>query len=94
MLRAKERKIAKLNRGRWRFIYVLKIDCKGKRTIGKVNKGINVKKNNRFKKLKLKKEKKKKKRKTPQNCKSPTNKEAEVYDNNKNVTEEKKSSKA
>ena len=34
------------------------------------------------------------KRKTPQNCKSPTNKEAEVYDNNKNVTEEKKSSKA
>ena len=46
MLRGKERKnrYAKLNRGKWRFIYVLKIDCKGKRTIRKANKGINVKK--------------------------------------------------
>ena len=46
MERGKERKnrYAKLNRGKWRFIYVLKIDCKGKRTIRKANKGINVKK--------------------------------------------------
>ena len=51
-------------------MYVLKIDCKGKRTIGKSNKGKNVKKNNRFKKLKLKKGK----RKTPQNSKSPPTK--------------------
>ena len=48
---------------------MLKINCKEKRTVGKANKGINVK-NNRFKKLKLKKEKRKKK-KTSQNCKIP-----------------------
>ena len=42
-------------------LYTLKINCKGKRTVGKANKGINVEKNhNRFKKLKLKKEKKRK----------------------------------
>ena len=45
MLKGKEKiKETKLNRGKWRFIYVLKIDCKGKRTIRKANKGINVKK--------------------------------------------------
>ena len=49
----------------------------GKRTVRKVNKGINVEENNRFKNIKKRKEKqwKKKeniKRKTPQNCKSPT----------------------
>ena len=32
----------------------LKINCKRKRTVGKANKGINVEKNNRFKKLKIK----------------------------------------
>ena len=53
-------------------LYTLKINCKGKRTVGKANKGIDVEKNNsRFKKLKLKKEKRKE-RKTSQNCKSPT----------------------
>jgi len=72
MLKGKERnkrknRYAKLNRGRWR------INCMGKRTVGKVNKGINVEKNNRFKKTKKKWKKKEKiKRKTPQNCKSPT----------------------
>ena len=40
-------------------LYTLKINCKEKRTVGKANKGINVK-NNRFKKLKLKKRKEKK----------------------------------
>ena len=45
MLRGKERKkrknrYAKLNVGR----YTLKINCKGKRTVGKANKGINIKK--------------------------------------------------
>ena len=43
-LRGKEGKnrYGKLNRGRWRFIY--EINCKGKRTVGKANKGINVEK--------------------------------------------------
>ena len=37
MLRGKERKkrCAELNRGRWRDIYTLKVNCKGKRTVGK-----------------------------------------------------------
>jgi len=34
-------------------LYTLKINCKGKRTVGKENKEINVDKYNRFKKLKL-----------------------------------------
>ena len=39
---------------------MLKINCKGKRTVGKSNKGINVEKYNRFKEIKiLKKEKRK-----------------------------------
>ena len=51
---------------------MLKIN-KGKRTVGKANKGINVEKIIIvFKKLKRKKEKRKKNRKTPQNGKSPT----------------------
>ena len=46
MLRGKERKErknrhAKLNRGR-KDLYTLKVNCKGKRTVGKVNKGTNV----------------------------------------------------
>ena len=44
-------------------LYTLKINCKGKRTVGKANKGINVEKNNRFKKLKIKFKKREKKRK-------------------------------
>ena len=49
MLRGKERKkrknrYAKLNRSRKEDLYILKINCKGKRTIGKVNKRMNVEK--------------------------------------------------
>ena len=56
MLGGKERKerknrYAKLNRGRWRSIYI-KDYLQGERTVGKAKKGINVEKN-RFKKLKL-----------------------------------------
>ena len=48
MLRGTERKerknrYAKLNRGRWRFIYI-KDTLQGKSTLGKTNKGINVEK--------------------------------------------------
>ena len=61
---------------------MLKINCKGKRTVGKANKGINVENNNnRSKKLKLKKEGKK----TTPELQKP-NIEAEVHSNNKNVT--------
>ena len=35
-------------------LYTLKINCKGKRTVGKANQGINEEKYNRFKKLKIK----------------------------------------
>ena len=35
-------------------LYTLKINCKGKRAVGKANKGINVGKCNRLKKLKVK----------------------------------------
>ena len=34
-------------------VYALKISCRGKRIVGKTNKGISVEKCNRFKKLKL-----------------------------------------
>ena len=74
-------------------LYLLKINCKGKRTVGKANKGINVEKNIiGLKKLKLKK---REKRKTPQNCKSPTERQKFIT-TIKNVTEgkKKKSSKA
>ena len=56
---------------------MLKINCKGKRTVGKANKGINIEKIKGLK-LKLLKEKKKRKkkkgekRKMPQNCKNQT----------------------
>jgi len=42
MLRGKERKnrYVKLNRGK-EDLYILKINCQGKRTVGKANKGIN-----------------------------------------------------
>ena len=48
MLRGKERKkrkhrYANLNR-QMKKLYTLKINCKGKRTVGKANKGINVEK--------------------------------------------------
>ena len=45
-------------------MYTLKINCKGKRTVGKANKGINVEKNNNsFEKLKIKNIEKKKNKK-------------------------------
>ena len=49
MLRGKERnkrknRYAKLNRGNKEYLYTLKINCKGKRTVGKAKKGINVEK--------------------------------------------------
>ena len=46
MLRGKERKkrYAELNRGRWRDIYTLKVNFKGKRTVGKA-KGSTCRKN-------------------------------------------------
>ena len=43
-------------------MYTLNINCKGKRTVGKGDKGINVEKYNRFKKLNYKKEKREKNR--------------------------------
>ena len=39
---------------------MLKINCKGKIIVGKANKGISRKNNNRFKKLNLKKERERK----------------------------------
>jgi len=50
------------------------MNCKEKRTVGKANKGINVEKNNRFKKLRIKikkrERKKKKKGKLPRTPKA------------------------
>ena len=67
-------------------LYTLKVNCKGKSTVGKANKRINVEKNyNRFKKIKIKKREKKKKENFTELQNS--NVEAEVYNNNKNVTE-------
>ena len=63
-------------------LYTLKINCKGKRTVAKANKGINVENNNKFKNLKLKKEKRKKKEESSTELQKP-NVDAEVYDNNK-----------
>ena len=42
-------------------LYILKINCKGKRTVGKANGEINVEKIQQVKKIKLKLEKKEKK---------------------------------
>ena len=85
----KKNRYAKLNRGRWRrYIYTSKINCKGKRTIGKANKGINIEKN--LIDLKnLKREKKK--GKLHRTAKAQV--EVEVYINNKKFDRGKKSSK-
>jgi len=61
------------------------MNCKEKRTVGKANKGINVEKNNRFKKLRIKikkRERKKKKKENSPELQKP-NVEAEVYNNKK-----------
>ena len=79
MLKGKERK---KRQKKWIYkqievdedLYKLNINWKGKRTIGKANKEINVEtiiiglKN----KIKKREKKNKQKRKTPQNCKIPT----------------------
>ena len=44
-------------------MYILKINCKGKRTVGKANKGINVEKYNTFLKIKIIKKRREKKKK-------------------------------
>ena len=84
----KERKdrYGKLNRGDKEDLYALKISCKGKRTVGKSNKGVIG-----FKKLKLKKKEKKggkkggrmKKEKKENSAElQKPNREEEVYSNN------------
>ena len=85
----KERKNrhTKLNKVDKGDLYILKINCKGKRTVGKANKGINVEKII----IGLKIRKKEKKRKSLQNCKSPM--QRQVITTINNVTEEKKKEK-
>ena len=66
MLRGKKRKkeqICKVVEINEEDLYTLKINCKGKRTVGKASEGINVEKYNRFKKLKIKIIKKRKEKK-------------------------------
>ena len=70
--KGKKEQICKVKQVDKEDLYILKINCKGKRTVGKANKGINVEKNNnRFKKLNSnqKREREEKKRKIPQNDK-------------------------
>ena len=63
-------------------IYISKINSKGKRTVGKANKGVNVEKYNSFLKIKIiKKRGGKKKEENPTELQKP-NVEAEVYNNN------------
>ena len=50
--KGKQDRYAKLNRGKWRRFIYIKINCKGKRTVGKAKKGISVEKYNRFKQIK------------------------------------------
>ena len=72
---------------------MLQINLKGKRKVGKANKGINVEKAIiSLKKLKIrikKKRGKKKKKNTPKNCKSPTWRQRFIT-TIKNVTEKKR----
>ena len=69
---------------------MLKINCKGKRTVGKANKGINIEKI----KIGLKnlKERKEKKEENSTELQKP-NVEAEVYNSKKNVTRKNKAQK-
>ena len=55
MLRGKKRneeQICKVKQRQIKKTCIIKINCKGKRTVGKANKGINVENNDRFKKIK------------------------------------------
>ena len=63
---------------------MLKINCKGEKTVGKANKGTNVEKTIIGWKIKIKKrEKKKNKKEENSRVLQKPNIEAEVYDNNK-----------
>ena len=71
-----------------KYLYTFKINCNGKRIVGKANKGINVEKNTSgFKKLKLQKgEKRKEKMEKEKQNSTKLQKpkvEAEVFINNK-----------
>ena len=69
---------------------MLKINCKGKRTIGKANKGINIEKI----KIGLKNFKKRKEKKEENSTElQKPNVEAEVYNSKKNVTRKNKAQK-
>ena len=50
--RKRKNRCAKLNRGRWKDLYTLKINCKAKRRVGKTQKK-NVEKHNMLKKKML-----------------------------------------
>ena len=63
-------------------LYTLKINCKGKITVGKANKGINVEKIIIGLKIKNIKREREKKEENSTELQKP-NVEAEVYDNNK-----------
>ena len=81
MLKGKERKKSKVKQRQIKkILYILKINYKGKRTVGKANKGINVEKIILDLKIKIKKSRKKKENSTE--LQQP-NIEAEVYNNNK-----------
>ena len=80
------------------YLHTLKINCKGKRTVEKANKRINIEKiilDLKFLKIKIKKKKKteqrRRRRKTPQLRRTAKAKiEAEVYNSNKKCDWEKK----
>ena len=66
------------------YLYTLKINCKGKSTVGKANRGRNVGKIILgFKKWKRNRKMKKKKRKKTQKNPAKPNIEPKVYNNNK-----------
>ena len=87
MLRGKERnkrknRYAKLNRGNKEYLYTLKINCKGKRTVGKESKGINVEKIIIGLKIKNIKREREKKEENSTELQKPKV-EAEICDNSK-----------
>ena len=52
MKKKKKEQICKVKQRQVKKMYILKINCQGKRTVGKTDKDINVEKNNMFKKIK------------------------------------------
>ena len=81
MFRGKERKkkeqIHKVKQRQVKKIYI-KINCKGKRTVGKAYEGINVEKSNRFKKLYYKKRKEKERKKKEKKKRKKTHRTAKA----------------